>query len=276
MSVAFSRSTLLAMAGIVISSAFLISPAHAVVGGLELDEESRAKSFGPLVSLHVDKNGDSEDDLMVCGGTKINANTILTAAHCVADSEGTFKSISIRGNSLNFLDGGVLADAVKMIPHPEFDPETLENDIALIKFESSELADVPVAELAGGSAEVGSEAVLAGWGLTESGSLPETGLLRAVGVEVLSEDDCTKRITPYALSDKVFCVGPENSNVAAGSGQGDSGGPIWVSNEGKLVVVGVDSWAASTIQTPYVGPGDATVATDVAKYHTWLDEQLNS
>ncbi|PRH79255.1 hypothetical protein C6N75_10620 [Streptomyces solincola] len=264
---------MLPTAGIVLSSILLSSPAHAVVGGVELDEDTRAAAFGPLVALEVDKPGTDDDLMEVCGGVKIKEDTVLTAAHCVANETGTFKRISVRGNSLNFLEGGVTADATRMIPHTKFDPASLENDIALLKFSPEALDGIPAAALPSSPADTAQPAILTGWGLTEDGQLPQTGNARAASLRVAGTGGECK--TGYDMPPTVFCMNSQDPELAMGSGQGDSGSPVWQERDGKMTVVGVDSWATHGPEGPFVRRGDSTIATQVTDYLNWIATAAN-
>lgn len=66
-----------------------------------------------------------------CGGSIINPTFILTAGHCafVAPAE----KVKVRTGSTYWDDGGVLNSVKIMIVHPDFSPDTLTYDFALIE-----------------------------------------------------------------------------------------------------------------------------------------------
>ncbi|KFB50040.1 AGAP011920-PA-like protein [Anopheles sinensis] len=100
-----------------------------------------------------------------CGGTIINNCYILSAAHC--DPEATDTKFVVVGSI--FLDnGGVTHDVVRVINHPDYNDDTLENDINLIKVSpyityNEAVQPMPIAAH---FAESG-EGVVSGWGSTE-------------------------------------------------------------------------------------------------------------
>ncbi len=160
-----------------------------------------------------------------------------------------------------------------MIPHTRFDPASLENDIARLQFPPEALDGIPTAALPSSPADPAQPALLTGWRLTEDGQLPHTEEPRAVSLRVAGTGGECK--TGYDMPSTVFCMYSQDSELAMGSGQGDSGSPVWQERDGKMTVVGVYSWAMHGPEGPVVGRGDSTVATQMTDYLNWIATAAN-
>ncbi|KAH7089599.1 trypsin-like cysteine/serine peptidase domain-containing protein [Paraphoma chrysanthemicola] len=184
-----------------------------------------------------------------CGGTLLNANTVISAAHCYFGR--TSSSWSIRAGSLNRGSGGVVSTVNSIRIHPSYNDDTSDYDVAILKLAtpvatSSTIGYATVAA-ANSDPAAGSTVTTAGWGNTsEDGSSP--ALLRKVDVPVVSRATCRNNYSAAAITDRMFCAG-----LAAGgrdSCQGDSGGPIVSSSK---VLLGVVSWGFGCAQPNFPG-----------------------
>ncbi|XP_075972573.1 trypsin-1-like [Anticarsia gemmatalis] len=167
-----------------------------------------------------------------CGAFIISENYALTAAHCTFLADKMKVELRV-GNSYGINGTSVFVSEV--INHPNYDPKTVNNDVAILKtVEPIKFSDtVKPVELPprGVDLEVGSMVDVSGWGSVEWGR-SGSAVLRAVKVPVTNREECKKLGKPYdTVNENMFCAGYEEGGKD--SCKGDSGGPV-VQN-GKVV-----------------------------------------
>ncbi|XP_059470395.1 chymotrypsin-1-like [Neocloeon triangulifer] len=200
-----------------------------------------------------------------CGGTILNENFFMTAAHCVQTSTTYLKALA----GTNALDqGGTLHQAVQIITHEAYDPlNQWINDIAVVKvdppFVFDEYTQAVVLPAQDQESAAGSTGTLVGWGLSETGGLI-MNIQQEVDLVVYSDEEC----------DAIHGGRPHPTNICAGvigggKGQcsGDSGGPLFVNG----YQAGIVSWSRKPCTiAPYPG-----VYTEVSPYVDWLLSKIN-
>lgn len=113
-----------------------------------------------MVSLRSAANGH------FCGGWIHNTRWIVTAAHCTV-GRTLANTVSVVG-SVNLGSGGVTIPSASIANHPNFNANTLLNDIALI-LTSTDIVRTPTVQsipLSTVNIGSGTTAVITGWGLT--------------------------------------------------------------------------------------------------------------
>lgn len=170
---------------------------------------------------------------ILCTGTLVAQNVVLTAAHCLVDV-ATADQIFVRtGNDINQPDAP-LSGSIAFGVHPEFCGEdSCKEDIHdygyIILAQPQSI--VPTRVITDQDEwdevmEVGNPMTLVGYGLTES--MTVTGIKREVEVE----------ITRFSKSGLEFQGGGDGKD----SCQGDSGGPAFIKlGSGEYVLAGVTS-----------------------------------
>lgn len=145
-----------------------------------------------------------------CGATLINDRYALTAAHCVHGMD--MKGISVRLLQLdkNSANQGILRKVLFVNMHRQYNPSTLENDIALLRLEQPvPLVDPirPVCLPTGFNQNFDfKQAVVAGWGLTTEDG-PQSSYLLEVSVPILTNAQCRATSYKSMILDSMLCAG---------------------------------------------------------------------
>ncbi|XP_030851876.1 uncharacterized protein LOC590372 isoform X3 [Strongylocentrotus purpuratus] len=208
-----------------------------VVGGIN----ARPGEFPWIGSLRVDEGSDR--GTFACGATLISSQWVLTAAHCVQYylDRVIFGILRLSGES----EYEVNAEVADIIIHPDYDGETLDADIALLRLtEPVSFTDyVRPACLASSSNELSDyrRCLVAGWGAISEGGDPSETLQKAV-VNLLDQERCNSDVSYNGtLTDNMICAGYERGIID--TCQGDSGGPLTCEgDDGRWHLVGATSF----------------------------------
>jgi secreted trypsin-like serine protease len=203
-----------------------------------------------------------------CGGSVIGQKWIVTAAHCFAYSTQGSDWRAKAGVS-HYSTQGVWSEVERVIVHENYDSQTNENDIALIKLKLSAAGRVIPLAAASLQVPVGQPLEVTGWGATEELGEGSKDLLKA-SVPVADMTACN---VPSAYSGRIrpsmICAGYREGGVDAC--QGDSGGPlVWNTSDGP-VLVGVVSWGEGCARKLKYG-----IYTRVSDYRDWIDRTIAS
>jgi secreted trypsin-like serine protease len=243
----------------------------------------------------VDLTDDSWWYFQFCGGTILSESVVMTAAHCIRDDttgeDTPASSLMVLAGSDDLDDTSILpVQVARWSIHPRYeadlstDPAAYTDDVAYLLLEDplTFSDDVQPISTDDGSdptlAEGGDLAWTSGWGATVE--LPDSSddypnLLHAVEVPIVSDSDCVEAfddLPDFEGSD----VDPD-VQVCAGTGTedscyGDSGGPLWVDDEGTPVQVGIVSWGP-LLCADDVAPG---VYSEVAAFATMTAAHMSA
>jgi secreted trypsin-like serine protease len=218
----------------------------AIVGGTQVDQ-----GVAPYVAaiLHADSQRPityTDFDKQFCGGALIDTNVVLTAAHCMFDPSDGHRyqpyEIQVVLDRADLLDPtyGRKHDVAAITVHQGYNPQTFQNDVALLTLAEPSRA-LPVALVAPGQESLwppNRNAVVLGWGLLQEDPPAFDANLRLGVVPIRADSSCVAPGYSFDAATQL-CAGYPDGGVD--SCQGDSGGPLVVDNGGSDLLVGVVS-----------------------------------
>ncbi|XP_037299216.1 vitellin-degrading protease-like [Manduca sexta] len=213
-----------------------------IVGGIDIDiKEAPHQISLQLYGSHA------------CGGSILDNDIIITAAHCLLLSNNT-EDFTIRAGSSSHDEGGESTRS-KQIHHP-----LTYSDVVKPIDMANAGEDIPDEE----------ECSVTGWGLLKvffpiiSGGVCIPKHLQGVVILKVNDDKCYeayKQLNP--VTERMVCAGvPQGGKSAC---NGDSGGPLVYNNK----LHGIVSWGYGCAK-----PGYPTVFSKVSALRNWIDENI--
>ncbi|XP_028627598.1 complement factor D isoform X2 [Grammomys surdaster] len=251
------HSSVYLVALVVLGVAVCAQPRGRILGGQEA--EAHARPY--MASVQV--NGTH-----VCGGTLVDEQWVLSAAHCMDGvTIDDIVQVLLGAHSLSIPEPyKQLYDVQSVVPHPGSRPDSLEDDLLLLKLSQNVSLGPHVRPLPLQSEDreviPGTLCDVAGWGVvTHAGRRPD--VLQHLTMSIMDRNTCNLRTHhDGAVTKNMMCAESNRRDTC----RGDSGSPLVC----RDVVEGVVTWG-SRVCGNRRKPG---VFIRVATYMTWIENIL--
>ncbi|GIX95298.1 clotting factor B [Caerostris darwini] len=245
-----------------------------IVGGKEVEPFS-----WPWVAA-LYKVTESGGNRFLSGGSLINENFVLTAAHVFTPDDLRSSSFVVMLGTHNAKEAVGEYTVMYVLRHPDYQQRFYYNDIALLRLERPVAFNEyvmpvclpsPATPLSRDRDLEGKQVTVMGWG-DESYGGKTSRVLREVSFPIASRKACNASYVrvasnrfPRGIVANMLCAGHPNGGKDAC--QGDSGGPLTTVQNDRHMQVGIVSFGYKCGDKEYPG-----VYTKVAPYLGWIAE----
>ncbi|XP_072374467.1 chymotrypsinogen 2-like [Scyliorhinus torazame] len=238
-----------------------ISPVVTGYARIVNGEEAVPGSWPWQVSLQ------SDSGWHFCGGSLINDNWVVTAAHCGV-STADFVIVGAHDKSSKMELSQKSMSIAKVITHPKWSSFTINYDVSVVKLASPvqfsrQVTPVCLAATAD-NYSAGMMCVTTGWGRTRAYPPQRPNNLQQAALPLLTNAEC-KQYWGNKITDIMICAGASG----ASSCMGDSGGPLVCQKNNAWNLVGIVSWGSGSCSTSRPG-----VYARVTELRGWIDETI--
>jgi hypothetical protein len=203
-------------------------------GSDPMGKESRLLPTAAALLIPIEGDTVADDNAEIgCSATLIGCSTVLTAAHCV-------EGLGPEGIRVLLRHGGIYP-VTDVAVHPRYERD--DADVAVLRLGEpvTGIVPSPINDRVDGADLIGSRGIIAGFGIStedvvDSG-IQRSGVVETGSCEELSEGDVSDRNFVCWQYDGPLGAPGHRANTCSG----DSGGPLFVEVDGRLVVAGITS-----------------------------------
>ena len=209
-----------------------------------------------------------------CGGSVIDEEFVLTAAHCTDFLRA--RDLHILTGTQSLVVGGTRHEVRRIKIHPQYDGSTFDFDVALVQLKTKitdvrpgQMANVITRDQESLLAPPGTTSFVTGWG--DTGATFPTNL-REVSVPIVGRDRCnSEQSYDGHVTPRMLCAGLRVGGKD--SCQGDSGGPLMVMDKLRRfqTQAGIVSWGIGCALPDLYG-----VYSRLAVVEKWVSARMAS